>query len=220
MSSIFEILGPIMVGPSSSHTAGAVNLGRMARQVLGKVPDRVTITLYGSFAATYKGHGTDRALVAGILCFYPHSPEVKDALDIAEAQGIAVEFHLEKENFYHPNTVRIKLCAKEESIEIVGASIGGGAVSIKEIDGFPVEVSGTYNTILCVYPDQVGMVAKVTQLLAAENINIAFMKVSRSGRRANALMVVEVDEEVSPALLDTINSIGGMLGVRYIEKIS
>jgi len=219
MSSVFDILGPVMVGPSSSHTAGAVNIGRIARQVLGKEPDTIEIVLYGSFAATYKGHGTDRALVAGILGFSPDSHEVKDALKIAEARGIAIEFHLEKENSYHPNTVRVKLSKDGRSAVVVGASVGGGAVSIKEIDGFQVDISGTYNTILCTYPEQVGMVAKVTRILAAENINIAFMKVSRSGRKANALMVVEVDEEVSDTVLNKIASVDGMLALRYIEQL-
>lgn len=220
MASVFDILGPVMVGPSSSHTAGAVNIGRIARQVFGRKPDTIRMTLFGSFAATYKGHGTDRALVAGILGYYPDSLEVKDALNIAQTQGITVEFRLEKENLYHPNTVGIELSQGGESITIVGASIGGGAVSIKEINSFQVDVSGTYNTILCAYPEQVGMAAKVTQIIAAANINIAFMKVSRSGRRANALMVVEVDDEVTENLLEEIAAIKGMLRVRYIEKIS
>lgn len=220
MDSVFDILGPVMVGPSSSHTAGAVNLGRISRQVFGRKPESIKITLYGSFAATYKGHGTDRALVAGILGYYPHSLEVKDALDLAEAQDIHVAISTEEESPYHPNTARIRLFGNGEAVDVVGVSVGGGAVSIKEIDGFHVDVSGTYNTVLCSYPEQVGMVARVTQILATENINIAFMTVSRSGRRSNALMVVEVDEEISKAVLRTIESVPGMLGVRYIEKLS
>lgn len=220
MDSVFDILGPVMVGPSSSHTAGAVNIGRIARQVLGEVPETIRITLFGSFAATYKGHGTDRAIVAGILGYHPHSPEVKDSLQIASEAGIAVYFCLEKENTYHPNTVSLQLVKGSETVKIVAASIGGGAVSVKEIDGFQVDISGTYNTILCWYPEQVGMVARVTNLLAASNINIAFMKVSRSGRRSNALMVVETDETISKELLDSIAGVQGILGVRYLEKIS
>ena len=220
MCSVFDILGPVMVGPSSSHTAGAVNIGRIARQVFGQLPETIKITLYGSFAATYKGHGTDRALVAGILGFFPHSLEVKEALEIAEAQGITVEFYLEKENSYHPNIARIQLYCGETSTEVFGASVGGGSVSIKEIDGFKVDVSGTYYTILCSYPEQVGMVAKVTQILASEYINIAFMKVSRSGRKANALMVVEADDAISDAVLLKTSAIPGMLNVRYFEKLS
>lgn len=220
MDSIFNILGPVMVGPSSSHTAGAVNIGRIARQVFGKTPDTVKITLYGSFAETYKGHGTDRALVAGILGYYPYSPEVKDALLLAEKAGIACCFIREKESNYHPNTVCLQLSKGSESTRIVAASVGGGAVSVKEIDSFHVDLSGTYNTILCWYPEQVGMVASVSSLLANSNVNIAFMKVSRSGRRSNALMVVETDEAISKELLDSIVAVEGVSGVRYVEKIT
>lgn len=220
MESVFDILGPIMVGPSSSHTAGAVNIGRIARQVFGQKPQTVIISLYGSFAATYKGHGTDRALVAGILGFLPHDLEVKRALDIAQAEGIKVDFESKKESSYHPNTARIRLSGGGLASEIVGVSVGGGSVLIKEIDGFMVDVTGSYNTILCSYPDQVGMVAKVSQILAAENINIAFMKVSRNGRRSTALMVVEVDEEINKIVLNTIAAFPGMLSVRYIDRLS
>lgn len=220
MDSVFDILGPVMIGPSSSHTAGAVNLGRIMRQVFGRDPEEIRITLYGSFAATYKGHGTDRALVAGILGFLPHSLEVKDALDLAARKGISVHFQLEKESCHHPNTARILLTGKGSQTEIVGVSEGGGVVSVKEIDGFGVDVSGAYNTILCSYPDQVGMVARITQILAEENINIAFMRVSRSGRKANALMVVEADDDVGESVLNKITAVPGMLGVKYIKKLS
>ncbi len=220
MDSVFDILGPVMVGPSSSHTAGAVNIGRIARQVFGKTPDTVRIILYGSFAETYKGHGTDRALIAGILGYYPHSPEVKDALSLASEAGITVYYCREKESNYHPNTVCLQLATGCESTRIVAVSVGGGAVSVKEIDNFYVDISGTFNTILCWYPEQVGMVARVSNLLADSNINIAFMKVSRSGRRSNALMVVETDEAISKELLNSIAAVQGVSGVRYLEKIT
>ncbi len=221
MDSVFDILGPVMIGPSSSHTAGAVNLGRLARQALGKQPEKMAVTLYGSFADTYKGHGTDRALVAGMLGYLPHSLEVKNALEIAAGKGIEVYFELEKESpYHHPNTARIFLSGGGSETEIVGVSEGGGAVSIRKIDGFPVDFSGTYNTILCIYPEQVGMVAKVSQILAGENINIAFMKVSRNGRKSNALMVVEADDHVSEKVLNKIIAVPGMLSVKYIEKLT
>ena len=220
MGSVFDIIGPVMIGPSSSHTAGAVNLGRIARQAFGRVPEKIRIVLYGSFGATYKGHGTDRAIVAGVLGYYPHSPEVKQALEIARELGIVVTIAVEKDNLYHPNTARIELNSGGMSTEIVGVSLGGGAVSIKEVFGFSIDISGKYNTILCSYPEQVGMVARVTQILAAEGINIAFMEVSRSGRKSNALMVVEVDDEIPEDVLNKVSEVSGMLGVRYIRKLS
>jgi len=218
MNSVFDILGPVMIGPSSSHTAGAVNIGRVARQIFGGRPASACITLYGSFAATYKGHGTDRALVAGILGYPPDDSRVKEALEIATREGVKVKFELERESPYHPNTVRIVLSGEGRSSDVVGVSLGGSRIAIREIDGFKVDITGAYNTLLCSYPEQVGMVARVSGILASDNINIAFMTVSRSGKRSKALMVVEVDEEIDEKILSEVASVPGMLAVKYIEK--
>ncbi|MBZ4687402.1 MAG: L-serine dehydratase [Clostridia bacterium] len=217
--SVFDILGPVMVGPSSSHTAGAVNIGRVARQVFGEKPDKAEITLYGSFADTYKGHGTDRALVAGIMGFKTDDPRIKDALAIADEEGLLIHFSTSKEGTYHPNTVRIKLSNKFQSSEIVGVSIGGGRVRIREVDKFKVDISGIYNTLLCSYPDQMGVIAKVSEILASEKINIATMSVSRDKTYQIALMVVEVDGELPDQAVNQIKAMPYFDTVKAIRKI-
>ena len=177
--SIFNILGPAMIGPSSSHTAGAVNIGRVARQIFGNTPAEVKITLYGSFAATYQGHGTDRALVAGILDFFTDDPKIKDALKIAEKENVKVDFLKSNEHLYHPNAARIECSRQSESSAIVAVSLGGGRIRIKEINNFQVDIAGNYNTLLCAYQDQLGVIARVSQVFANKHVNIATMTVSR-----------------------------------------
>ena len=219
MARVFDIIGPVMVGPSSSHTAGAVNIGRVARQVLGCKPMRVDITLYGSFAKTYKGHGTDRALVAGVLGMTTYDPRIKNALEIAEKQGVIVNFLIEGDHHYHSNTARIDIYGSNHSTQIVGISIGGGRISIKEIGGFEVDISGEYHAMVCSYNEQLGMVAKVSSILASEHINIAFMRVSRNENRDKAIMVVEVDQPITNEVLKGINSLEAIFHVKCVEKI-
>ncbi len=219
MASVFEILGPIMVGPSSSHTAGAVNIGRAARQVLGEEPKKVEITLYGSFAQTYKGHGTDRALIAGVLGMSTSDPNIKNALDIAKKAGIKVTFNTKGEHPFHPNTAKIFLEGDEEKAEIVGISIGGGRIIIRKIDDFEVDFSGEYHTLICAYDEELGVVAAVSSILAQQNINIAFMKVSRNEDRDKALMIVEVDQPLTEDMVISVSEMPIMNKVKYINKI-
>ncbi|MEW6622005.1 MAG: L-serine ammonia-lyase, iron-sulfur-dependent subunit beta [Bacillota bacterium] len=219
MTGVFDIIGPIMVGPSSSHTAGAVNIGRVARQILNCKPYRVEFTLYGSFAQTYKGHGTDRALVAGILGMTTDDPRIKNSLAIAKNEGIYCHFKGSSEPTYHPNTVRVGLNCINEQFDVVGISIGGGRIIIKEIDKVPVNITGEYHTLICSYTERLGMVSKVSSVLAAKNINIAFMKVSRDEAREKALMVVEVDEPLHDEIIEIISRLNNILHVKYIEKI-
>ncbi len=219
MSSVFDILGPVMVGPSSSHTAGAVNIGRVARQVLGGEPTRADITLYGSFAMTYRGHGTDRALVAGILGMTTYDSRIKNALEIAKHQSVSINFALAGQHPYHPNTAKIDIYCGDHRAEIVGISIGGGRISIREIDGFEVNISGEYHTLMCSYHEQLGMVARVSAVLAEESINIAFMRVSRNENRDKALMIVEVDQPLSHEVVSRINSLKAIEHVKHLRKI-
>lgn len=219
MSSVFDILGPVMVGPSSSHTAGAVNIGRVARQVLGYEPTRADITLYGSFAMTHKGHGTDRALVAGILGMTTFDSRIKNALEISEQKGLKINFVIEGQHPYHPNTAKVVICGENHSAEIVGISIGGGRVSIREIDGFEVNISGEYHTLICSYDEQLGMIAQISAILASESINIAFMRVSRNENRNKALMIVEVDQALTKEIIDRINILKSIAHVKYLRKI-
>lgn len=205
---VFDIIGPIMIGPSSSHTAGAARLGKMARTILGEQPLAATIRLYGSFARTHKGHGTDKALVAGLLGLTADDPRLKDSFALAAAAGMKLDFSTAEGGDCHPNTAEFRLTGVSgKTVRVVGASVGGGRVVISRIDDFFVEITGDYYTLITVYPDKPGIVAIVTQLLARENVNIAFMRVSRRQKGAQAMMILETDQPVPVDALTAIRSI-------------
>lgn len=217
--SVFDVIGPVMVGPSSSHTAGAARIGRIARNILGSEPDKVHILLHGSFAATYKGHGTDRALVGGILGMEPHDPSIREALQIARKKGIELVIQTGSLGDFHPNTARISLeSASGERVEVIGASVGGGRVKITQINGFTLEMSGEYTTMVAVYDDRPGMVAKVSGVLAQYQVNIAFMRVSRRSSDRKALMVVETDQSIPPEAVHLIEDLIELDRVKVIAK--
>lgn len=218
--SIFGILGPVMIGPSSSHTAGAVNIGMIARQLLRKKPVEAEIILYGSFAATYHGHGTDRAIIAGILGFSSDDYRIKDALDIAADFGLEYQIHEnEGVNLYHPNAARLRLTDGVDKLDIIGISVGGGEVRIVEIDTFKVNISGNYDTLLCLYPDQVGIVLNVSQVLVREGVNIASMSVFRDDKSDTCMMIVEVDGELSDKAVVGVSDLPLFYSVRSMKKI-
>lgn len=194
--SIFDIIGPIMIGPSSSHTAGAVRIGQLARKLFGREPERVDIHLYGSFAQTYRGHATDVAVVGGIMAFETDDPRIRDSLQIAESRGIAVQFICEEAIPIHPNTLKIVMTGQGETIELIGISIGGGAVQITELSGFPLKLSGDCPAILILHKDVFGTVASVANVLANRRINISHMEVSRIEKGQTALMVIETDQAI------------------------
>src|SRR5919199_6165578 len=173
MVSILDIIGPVMVGPSSSHTAGACRLGLLARCLVGGTPERAVMELHGSFARTGEGHGTDKALVAGLLGFRPDDERIRTALQIAEREGLDYRFEkttLGEENVVHPNTARITVEREDRKSTMVGSSLGAGRVLVTEIDGYPVEVTGGYDTIVLVAEDVKGSVAAIASILAANDI--------------------------------------------------
>ncbi len=219
MPSIFDILGPVMIGPSSSHTAGAAKLGLIARQLLGAEPVRAEITLYNSFARTYKGHGTDRAIVGGILGMRPDDEMLRNSLEIAKERGLKYEFKLiMKAPKLHPNSTRIKLFDKDENkIEMVGSSLGGGRIEIVEIEGFKVSFSVMTHTIVIIADDIPGSIAHISGAIAEKNINIANMFVSREEKLAN--MIIEVDQDVPEDVLNKIRSFNWVHYVRLVEPI-
>lgn len=195
--SVFDIIGPRMTGPSSSHTAGACRLANTARRIAGGEIAAVTFTLYGSFAKTGAGHGTDKALIAGVLGMMPDDPGIINAYEAATEAGIAVSFSYSEETRSHPNTVCIHITRRDGSAtEIVGESIGGGNIRIVEINGLDVELTGDYPTLIIQYQDVPGVVAVVTHVLAQHHINIAFMRVFRHGKGADAYMIIESDQMV------------------------
>ena len=199
---VFDILGPIMVGPSSSHTAGAARLGKIARAVAGGDIKKVIFLLHGSFAKTYKGHGTDRAL------------RLRNALDIAEDEGIKIIFQEADLGDVHPNTVKVLIEGREgEEYEMVGSSIGGGSIMVTEVNGSKIEFTGAYPTLVISHMDVPGVVSQVTALLFELDINIAFMKVIRSQKGKEATMVFELDGKISQEAVEQIKSFG------YIKKV-
>lgn len=195
--SVFDIIGPVMIGPSSSHTAGAARIGRAARNLFGKEPAWADIYLYGSFAKTYKGHGTDVAVIAGLLDYDTDDNRIRTALEIADSKGISVRFFEEESAVEHPNTMRIKIGTSNDSLELVGISIGGGKVEITELNGFELHLSGNHPAILIMHNDRFGAIASVTQILAKHEINIGRMEVSRKDIGKEALMIIELDQNVS-----------------------
>ncbi len=198
--SVFDIIGPRMTGPSSSHTAGAVRLGYIARRIIGAEPARVHFTLYGSFAETGRGHGTDKALIAGMMGFAPDDPRIRSAYKLARDIGLIVEFTWSDERVEHPNTVLIEaedINGVETSV--VGRSIGGGNILITEINHLEVEVTGDYPTLIIEHHDVPGVISDVSRVLAQLGVNIAYMKVFRHGRGDNgAFMCIESDNPVTP----------------------
>ena len=205
---IFDVLGPIMIGPSSSHTAGAARLGKIARTIVNKPIKDVTFLLHGSFKETYKGHGTDRALVAGILGMMPDDERLRDALLIAEKEGLEVHFLPADLGQVHPNTVKILMTDCDDiNWEVLGSSIGGGLVEIYEINGNKVKITGEYPTIITCHDDIPGTVSKVSTLFYDNDINIAHMTLVRSQKGKDATMTFEVDNNVSEELIAAIEAV-------------
>lgn len=190
-----------MVGPSSSHTAGAVRIAKIARDFLDEEITWARIYLYGSFAKTYKGHGTDLALVGGLLGFNTDDRRMRDSFNIAKDKGMEIEFLEDTAAAEHPNTVRLQIGNETNNIEVVGISIGGGKVQITELNGFVLRLSGNHPAILIMHNDRAGAIASVTKILAKHHINIGHMEVNRKDVGKEALMVIEVDQNVDDCIL-------------------
>lgn len=217
---IFDVLGPIMIGPSSSHTAGAARLGKIAGTIVNKPIKEVSFLLHGSFRETYKGHGTDRALVAGILGFFPDDPNLKDSISIANEKGIIIRFLQADLGQVHPNTVKFLIKDIEDiEWEVLGSSIGGGLVEIHEINGKKVKVTGEYPTIITCHDDVPGTVSKISTLFYENKINIAFMSLSRNQKGKDATMTLEVDTNISDEIINEIKSINGVNRVIVINSL-
>ena len=213
----FDIIGPVMVGPSSSHTAGAVKIGNISQKLLGTSVRKADIFFHGSFLATGKGHGTDRALVAGLLGFPVDDPRIPDSFRYAAEAGM--EFHLSGIDLgdVHPNSVKLLLSGDEgKKIEIVAASVGGGAIRVTEIDGLPANFSGDYPTLVVNNLDQPGHVTEITSMLSHKSINIATMQLYRSSKGGHAVIVLECDQEVPADAIRWLAHLEGILKVTYL----
>lgn len=216
---LFDILGPVMVGPSSSHTAGAVRLGRIARRLLGEgTPCRADITLFGSFAATGCGHGTDRALIAGLLGYKPDDERIADSYAWAKGYGMDVHFEFSKRAAEHPNTATIKMTGQSgKQMTMTACSLGGGRIMVTEFNGLQAKFSCDLPTLIVQNTDQPGRVGIVTSLLAKEKINIATLHVYRDHPGGNAVMIIETDKAVPPDGLAWLERCEGITRVTFID---
>jgi L-serine dehydratase len=220
MVSLLDIIGPVMVGPSSSHTAGACRIGLFARALVGGQPDRALVELHGSFARTGQGHGTDRALAGGLLGFRPDDGRLRESLDLAEQGGLHLTFQNTKlRGDPHPNTARLTLTRGGEQVTVVGSSIGAGRILITAIDDFPVKTTGTLPTLVIVAVDQPGTVAAITAALAAQGGNIATIEVSRRQKGGHAIHVYELDESLGPEALGALLALPHVQRVRAIGRV-
>ena len=205
---VFDIIGPIMIGPSSSHTAGPVRLGRVASKLLGERPVKAEIELTGSFAQTYRGHGTDKALVAGIMGFDSDDERIRSSLELAREKGMAVSFAETAIPGAHPNTARITLTGAGGRRAVVrGASVGGGSILITAVNGMGVSFTGQYNTILVLHQDKPGAIAVVTHFMAHSGVNIGNFRLSRERRGGEALMTIEIDGGVPEELMERLRAL-------------
>jgi L-serine dehydratase len=217
--SILDMIGPVMIGPSSSHTAGACRIGLLARGIFQQTPERAAITLHGSFAKTGRGHGTDRALVAGLLGMRPDDTRLPDAHAEAERAGLAVSWSEADLGNVHPNSVLIALEGEGRETTVLGSSLGGGAVEIVEIDGVPVRFGGARHTLLVGHDDFYGAIATVTRVVADDRVNIAALSSNRDRRGGEALMCLELDARLSDEALAWIARIKGMNWVRMLPPV-
>lgn len=219
-SSIFDMIGPVMIGPSSSHTAGVVRIARAAIKVLGKQPDKAIITFYNSFARTYEGHGSDRAIIAGLLDFKTDDKRIRQSFDIAEEKGLEYSFKsIGNASTMHPNTIRLVLTAGDKQIEVVGESKGGGIINIAEVDGFNADFSAALHTLIIKAEDTKGSIAYIANILSHDDCNIATMSVSRKGKNDIACQVIEMDSGLKTVTLDYLSSLKWIKEVIYIPDI-
>ena len=219
MLDIFDILGPVMVGPSSSHTAGAVRIGRMARTLLGAAPVRADIGLHGSFADTGQGHGTDRALVAGLLGMKPDDLGIPESFEIAVGQGLEFRFHTIHLGPPPPNTGgRPVEGADGRKLVLQAPSTGGGRIRVDQLDGVDVSFTGIFNTLVVRHQDVAGELSRILNELSVSGVNIANMSLNRDRRGGDALTVVETDQKIPQDALERIRVLYGVLGATYYEK--
>lgn len=217
---ILDIIGPIMIGPSSSHTAGAVRLAHLAKHIFQEEIISAELYLHGSFADTYKGHGTDLALVAGLLGFHPDDERIPIAFELAQQANLKFSIHtIDLGNLAHPNSVKFVLHSASNKCEVTGCSLGGGRVNISQIDGFSVDFDGNSPTLLTQHYDKPGVIARVTNILACSSINVGQMKVFRQSRGGIAAMIIQMDQPISQQIIEQIEAVPAIQKVRNICSI-
>lgn len=219
-SSVFDMIGPVMIGPSSSHTAGVVRIARTARRILGSQPESAVITFYNSFARTYEGHGSDRAIIAGLLDFKTDDKRIRTALEEAKTAKLEYKFKsVGNAATLHPNTIKLNLKKEEKEVEVFGESRGGGLITITEYNGFTANFSASLHTIIITTDDAKGSIAYIADVLYHDDCNIATMSVSRKGKNDLACQIIETDSGLKPITLEYLRSLNWVHEVIYIPDI-
>lgn len=219
-SSVFDMIGPVMIGPSSSHTAGVVRIARAAIRILGSRPDHVDITFYNSFARTYEGHGSDKAMLGGLMDFKTDEPKIKQAFELAEQAGLSYNFKsVGNASVYHPNTIKLNLTKGEQKVEVIGESLGGGLINIAFVDGFTADFTAQMHTLIIKANDTSGAIAFIASIIAQEKVNIASMSVSRKGKNDQACHVIEMDSGLQPITIEYMKSLPWIKEIIYIPDI-
>lgn len=217
--SLLDVIGPVMVGPSSSHTAGAVRLALLARHTLLSPPTRATLTLHGSFAKTAKGHGTDLALVGGLLGCFPDDERIPDAFAHAERAGLEIAFATADLGDVHPNSVRIDLESDHEQVHLTGSSLGGGLIKVFKLGDFDTHISGSHHTLLIQHVDTPGIIARVARVIADDGINIATLYSARRKRGGEAMMSLEIDRRPAQYALDYLTHVPYISWMRALPEV-
>lgn len=216
---LFDLIGPVMIGPSSSHTAGAARIGLTARMLLGEDVAEADLGLHGSFSKTYNGHGTDRAIVGGLMGMQVDDPRLRDSLELAEQAGLRFTFHPINLRGAHPNTVRLALTGVSgKQLSMTASSVGGGNIEINQLDGVHVDFTGKENTLIIHSIDKSGLIANVTSCLAQQKLNIATMQVFRRRVGSDAVMVLELDGTPTDLMMMYLRALDGIQGVTFLQR--
>ena len=217
---VFDILGPVMIGPSSSHTAGAARIGLVTRALLGKPAAEARIFFHGSFAKTYRGHGTDKAIVAGILGMKTDDERIRFSLDVAEKEGLKIQIETGELEDAHPNTAQITLVAADgEQVSLRGSSIGGGNILITRVNGMEVSLTGQNPALIVLHKDAPGTIAAVTELMAEYGVNICNFHLARKEKGGMAVMTIESDSYLGPELNERINRLENIYSSTMLERV-
>ncbi|WKV11004.1 L-serine ammonia-lyase, iron-sulfur-dependent subunit beta [Marivirga harenae] len=219
-SSIFDMIGPVMIGPSSSHTAGVVRIARAAIKVLGARPEEAVVTFYNSFARTYEGHGSDKAIVAGLLNYKTDDIRIKESFELAKEAGLKYTFKsIGSAGTYHPNTIKLNLIKGNKNVEVIGESLGGGVINISKVNGFTANISAALHTLIITADDREGSIAFITNIITHDKVNIATMSVSRKGKKDIACLAIEMDSGLKPITLEYMKNLEWVKNVIYIPDI-
>ena len=219
-SSVFDMIGPVMIGPSSSHTAGVVRIGLVAHLLLNSAPEKCTVTFYNSFATTFEGHGSDRAILAGLMGMATDDNRIKTALDVAKERGIAYQFKpVGNASTMHPNTIKIQATSGERTIEVTGQSLGGGVISIVNVNGFTCNFSAGTDTLIIEADDVKGSIAFIADVLSADDCNIATMSCNRRGKADVACLVIEIDTPPRDITIQYLQHLTWVRSVNHLKSV-